>query len=200
MAMANARISAFLAATICAATLELVAAEQRPWQRLRDVIEGHCNRTSVVLIVGFGESPLAVDMHAAGFTNLTSIGFSEALASQMKMKYEDVPVSWQHMDWRSMTFADSTIDCLIDHSSLDALMARPQWEADIEAALRATDRVLRVGGVYLSVSMGDRRALLEASGLPWLIPNASVTADGGKEFAHICTKTAQHVRPRRSEL
>lgn len=78
-------------------------------------------------------------------------------------------VAYEVADCRALPYRDAEFDAVIDKGTLDTMMQADAPEPPREMLIEAC-RVLRPGGVFLSVSYGDaemRRPELERPELPW---------------------------------
>jgi hypothetical protein len=110
------------------------------------------------MVLGCGNSVLSEDLHSAGFTNVTSIDYSEAVINEMRQKCGSQPaLVWETMDATVMRFDDESWETIVDKGTLDALYAEdtPSISATAEAMLRETQRVLASRGRFFLVTMAQ---------------------------------------------
>lgn len=109
-----------------------------------------------VLVVGCGNSELTAQLYEDGFTNITSIDFSERVIQEMSEKYPHM--QWKVMDMTRMdAFEHGSFDLVVDKGALDALMAADTSEirADALRMFEEIERVLCPGGRYICVTMAQ---------------------------------------------
>ena len=58
------------------------------------------------------------------------------------------------MDCRKLDFRDEWFDCIIDKSTLDALLCGSHAFKNLAITLRECQRVLKTNGVYIAISYG----------------------------------------------
>jgi hypothetical protein len=77
---------------------------------------------------------LTADLYALGYTNQTSIDFSQVVIDAMKSKYSDLKTRWDVMDVRELELPDGSVDVAIDKGTLDAMIHGSVWDppADVQ--------------------------------------------------------------------
>ena len=148
----------------------------------------HVGADAAVLQLGCGNSRLAVEWCAGGHRGrLQNVDFSPVVVEQMR---REVPrgfdgnvlplysnVSYDVADVRSLSerdFPSSSFDAVLDKATFDCISCNStNKQADLEAMLLCAFRVLRPGGVFLLVSMGDPESrvmwLDDEPGLDWTV-------------------------------
>lgn len=152
--------------------------EEKDWlctyADVRDRVRELVPPAARVLLVGCGNSTLASDMAADGYTSIVSSDYSAVVIDRMRAKVGDAggAIDWQVQDMMSLSLPDASFDAYFDKAAMDAVLADggDTWSPP-EALLASTDkimieaaRVLRPGGVYLQLSFGQphfRRKYLE---------------------------------------
>jgi hypothetical protein len=78
---------------------------------------------------------LTAELHALGYTNQTSIDFSQVVIDAMKTKYSDLETQWCVMDVRELQLPDGSVDVAIDKGTLDAMIHGSLWDppADVRS-------------------------------------------------------------------
>ena len=59
------------------------------------------------------------------------------------------------MDARDLQYDDNTFDCIIDKSTMDALLCGEQSFLNVAIMTREVQRVLKKGGTYVIISYGQ---------------------------------------------
>jgi len=117
----------------------------------------YCRPSDTILQVGCGNSRLASDMYDVGYRSITSIDISalavEGLAKQNKQKRPEL--KFEQMDVTQMSYSDGHFSAVLDKGTLDALYTdtSPEVEATVQGMWEEVERVTRVGGRYLAVSL-----------------------------------------------
>ena len=62
----------------------------------------------------FFPKTLPVDLCSLGYQNQLCIDFSEIVISQMRQRYESIPIEWRVMDVREMDLPNDHVDLAID--------------------------------------------------------------------------------------
>jgi ribosome biogenesis GTPase A/SAM-dependent methyltransferase len=124
---------------------------------MRDV-----RREQSIMILGCGNSPFSAQLADAGFSNITSVDYSATVVKNMREKYAVTHpgLKWEKSDVRDLhEFDDRTFDVVVDKACFDALVCDEgdPWHpnertvADMTAAVRATSRVLKNTGTFISI-------------------------------------------------
>jgi hypothetical protein len=71
---------------------------------------------------------LTADLHALGYTNQTSIDFSQVVIDAMETKYSNPKTRWSVMDVRELQLPDGSVDMAIDKGALDAMIHGSLWD------------------------------------------------------------------------
>nr|CAD7409038.1 unnamed protein product [Timema cristinae] len=119
----------------------------------------------VVLVVGCGNSSLSADLFDVGYRNITNIDISPVVVRQMtELHLKTRPTMvFQQMDALDMSFPNEQFSVVLDKGTLDALMSdtSPETDRKINKLFSEIDRVLRVGGRYVCVSLLQSHILLK---------------------------------------
>ncbi|KAJ9601480.1 hypothetical protein L9F63_000363 [Diploptera punctata] len=119
----------------------------------------------IILMIGCGNSTLSADLYDVGYRQITNIDISHVVIRQMQDTHgkERPDMVYQQMDALSMTFGDCQFSVVLDKGTLDALM--PDDSEDVRGRIdklfNEIDRVLRVGGRYVCVSLLQEHILLK---------------------------------------
>ncbi|XP_067001304.2 eEF1A lysine and N-terminal methyltransferase homolog [Anabrus simplex] len=119
----------------------------------------------VILIIGCGNSSLSADLYDVGYRQITNIDISHVVIKQMQDLHgkERPDMIYRQMDALNMTFDDGQFSVVFDKGTLDALMPDSTIEtrSRIDKLFSEIDRVLRVGGRYVCVSLLQDHILLK---------------------------------------
>ncbi|PMD54321.1 S-adenosyl-L-methionine-dependent methyltransferase [Hyaloscypha bicolor E] len=133
----------------------------RSFEQLRPFFENNLPPSSSgchILHLGCGNSNLTADLYALGYTNQTSIDFSQVVIDAMMTKYSDLETRWGVMDVRELQLPDGSVDVAIDKGTLDAMIHGSLWDppADVQSNVgKYVDevaRVLKPGGQWLYIT------------------------------------------------
>lgn len=138
------------------------------WPELRDALLGQVgplgdaalSAPALVLELGCGHRPLAVDLAADGF-EVIAADFSPAAFRRAEADLSAPVRSAAVADVRLLPFRDGSFDYVLDKACFDALRPR-----DSAAALSEVCRVLRPGGRFLCVSNNETLLRHHARKLP----------------------------------
>jgi len=113
-----------------------------------------------ILILGCGNSAFSAQMADAGYTNITSIDFRNVVIATMVEKHRErhPGLKWIQADVRRLdsAFERHTFDVVVDKSYLNMLVSdegdsNQQMVAEMEQALNSIARVIKVGGLFVSI-------------------------------------------------
>jgi EEF1A lysine methyltransferase 4 len=78
---------------------------------------------------------LTADLHALGYTNQTSVDFSQVVIDAMKLKYLALSINWCVMDVRKLQLVNESVDVAIDKGTLDTMIHGSPWDppADVRS-------------------------------------------------------------------
>lgn len=129
----------------------------QPWAAIKSYVLPFLkgNQSQDILNVGCGNSPMGVDMLNEGFNHIVNIDISNTVIEQMKKRYlEEKRCNWISMDCTQLEFKENTFDAVIEKGTIDALVCKKDQGSSIHKFLEESYRVLRDGGVFLSISFG----------------------------------------------
>jgi SAM-dependent methyltransferase len=101
---------------------------------------------------------LTADLHRLGYTNQTSVDFSQVVIDAMKSKYAQLDTRWILMDVRELDLPDASVDIAVDKGTLDAFVQGSLWDppddvrTNVGKYVNEVARVLRPGGSWLYIT------------------------------------------------
>ena len=96
---------------------------------------------------------MSEEMYDEGYINMYNNDISPVCIQNMAKRTQDRPqMKWEVMDVRDMTYQDNTFDLIIDKSTIDAILCMQDPYVSAAMVLSECQRVLRTGGVYVSIS------------------------------------------------
>jgi len=165
-----------------------------PFDLIFEMIESFLNPelNHRILVVGLGRSNIIEVLYKKGFRDITAVDISPMVISKMQKKYEHLTgVDFIAMDAREMiTLASDSFTAVIDKAMIDALFCMSDFNDSVNRAYSEIFRVLRMDGVFLSVSHAIPLARVPYLRLiRWAIDMASLV-EGEKLTLFVLTKTA----------
>lgn len=113
------------------------------------------NKVNPVLVIGCGNSRLTSELLQDGYTNISNIDISTVVIEQMARKFEGQKgVDFQVMDITNLTFPEQLFDVVFDKGALDALYLGGDGKTKVKVAVPGIYRVLRPGGILISMTFG----------------------------------------------
>ena len=145
------------------------------------------DKSAKILQLGCGNSNFANDMFNDGFIDITNIDISHVCVEKMSRRFPNM--RFLQMDMTSLTFEDHSFDIVIEKATLDSLLVdcKSPWDLTdpsqlaVLKCLEQVKRVLRPGGVFLSLTFSPphfRVPLLASPGLDWAV---EVAVCGGRD-------------------
>ena len=133
------------------------------YETLCGVLHKYIKRTDNVLMIGCGNSTLSERMYDVGIPGIVNIDLSAVVIQQMQAKNRArKEMEWIKMDMLDMQFDDGRFDACVDKGTLDALMSGDPNEKvneDADRLFNEVDRVLKVGGRYVCISLAQDHIL-----------------------------------------
>ncbi|GAQ86960.1 hypothetical protein KFL_003230050 [Klebsormidium nitens] len=130
---------------------------------VHDAVNRHFQKDDVILELGCGTSGLMHDLAQDGFSRLKAIDYSQAAIDTQNSIHGDADIDFRCMDVSNLEFENSSIDGIIDKSTLDSLDCCVGVD-DQSAARRAVQeayRVLRPRGRWIVISLRDPKRRVE---------------------------------------
>ncbi|KAH9569012.1 hypothetical protein CY35_03G109600, partial [Sphagnum magellanicum] len=126
------------------------------------LINMYIPKSSKILMVGCGNASISEDMVSDGYQDIVNIDISAVVIEAMREKYKDMhQLQYQRMDVQEMkAFKDGQFDSVLDKGLLDSLMCGTSAPCSVSTMLQEVHRVLKPGGVYLLITLGEPRLRL----------------------------------------
>jgi SAM-dependent methyltransferase len=146
--------------------LLLLASRPPSWSEPSTASSVQASRSPSILVVGCGNSPFSADLYDAGFRDVVSVDYSEAVIAKMRRRHSGArpEMRWLVMDMTDMSgLGDGSFDVVLDKAAADSLLSDEGdvWDPRPEAVEAArsycahASRVLRPGGSYVQVSLAQ---------------------------------------------
>lgn len=140
------------------------------WGDLMQTIAPFFDGDEIVLNIGCGNSPMAIEM-ADTFETVVNIDISSVVIEQMESLHSDITnIIWLTMDCTQLEFDDGVFDYAFDKGTIDALMCGEDSAENVNKTLSEAHRVLSPGGLFFEITYGrpeNRLRLFESTGLDW---------------------------------
>lgn len=107
-------------------------------------------RTSAVLVPGVGNDRALGALYDAGWWELTAFDYSAGAVERARALLGERPVALLRADARELPFGAASFDAVLDKGALDAVDLA--GDGSLDAAVAELSRVVRPGGVVVSVS------------------------------------------------
>ena len=168
-----------------------------PFDQIYEMIESFLNPeiNHRILIVGVGHSNIIECLYKHGFRDITAIDISPTVILKMQKKYAHLTgVEFLAMDVREMiTLSSNSYTAVIDKACMDSLFCMSDFKDSVNRALKEIFRVLRMNGIFFSVSHAIPLARVPYLRLiRWAIDMASLV-EGEKLTLFVLTKTEDEV-------
>jgi len=134
--------------------------EKRTAKKLGDVVGAYLKPDAKILNLGCGNSDMSAKMYINGFEQIVNIDISEKLLQNLRQAQEKAmpKMQWLYMNASALTFDSESFDVIVDKGTMDAM------EENVElnlASVRESFRVLRSGGVMVSISYVPARRRID---------------------------------------
>lgn len=156
-----------------------------------------------MLELGCGNSQLCEEMYRDGITEVTCTDLSAVAVEKMQKRleakgYKEIKVL--EADMLDLPFNDECFDVVIEKGTMDVLFVnsgdpwnpRPETVAQVKAMLEGVHRVLKLDGIFISISFGQphfRRPLFDAPNFTWSV-EWSTFGDGFHYFFYVLRKAS----------
>lgn len=155
------------------------------------VMRGQISNFIVSLqVLGPGNSSLPLDLRNDGLQDVTAVDISAVVVSKMTQQVAHVVASGlQYVvgDMMNLSFPENHFDSIIEKGTLDVLFVendsswnpRPEVQENVHRMLEETHRVLKDGGVFVSITFMQphfRKPFLTAEQYTW---SCDVSSYGG---------------------
>lgn len=130
------------------------------YRELRGILDEYSNglKNARILHVGCGTSSLPEKLYDDGYVNIANIDNSDVAISVMRERNKKRPeMTWSVMDVTSMSYKQDSFDIVVELSLIDALACNPEFETIIGRYINEVLRVLRPGGVFISISFSPEQ-------------------------------------------
>ena len=106
--------------------------------------------------VGCGNSEFSEKMYEDGYVHNYNIDIADNVIAFMKERNKNKQgLHFDVMDVKEMKFKDETFDCVIDKSTIDALLCGEHSFMNVALMTKEISRVLKTGGIYFIISYGS---------------------------------------------
>ena len=156
------------------------------------------SKSSRILNVGCGNSEFSEKMYEDGYTHNYNIDIADNVIAFMKERNKNKQgLHFEVMDVKEMKFKDETFDCVIDKSTIDALLCGEHSFMNVALMTKEISRVLKTGGIYFIISYGspdNRMVHLERDHLAFDIQIYTIKKQDDEEssekihYGYICKK------------
>lgn len=170
------------------------------WPAVAELASAYLPTSGPILDVGCGNSLLPVQLHAAGFQDVTGIDLSLAAILHMRREHAHLAgLSFEVMDARQLAYEDGHFGAVVEKGTLEAIGLSGQ-----AAYLQEVSRVLRpASGIFMTVTHTApeevRRQLVEAGAELEVLEHRELphpSMPGEHFYAVVCRRTARCAPPR----
>jgi ubiquinone/menaquinone biosynthesis C-methylase UbiE len=125
------------------------------YNTLYPLITKYISPENRILMLGCGNSVLSEELYDNGYTNIVNVDISGVVIDQMKKRNLHRPnMEWVEMDALDMQYEECSFDIVFDKSTLDAILCGEMSFINTAIMLKEIQRVLKVGGTFISISYG----------------------------------------------
>jgi len=114
----------------------------------------HIPMEATVLMLGCGNADFSAEMYDHGVKNITNIDLSTVVVEQMrKRNIHRLGMSYHVMDVQELAFPNALFDVVVDKSTMDCIFCCDGSVRIVGRMLTEAYRVLKPGGMYISMSL-----------------------------------------------
>ena len=115
-----------------------------------------------IVMLGCGSAAFSADMYDDGFVNIKNIDLSSVVIQKMAAMHAKArpEMTWQVMDVQNLEFDDETFDVVFDKSTMDCIFCCDKSNEMIAEMMKEAWRVLKPGGIFLSLSLHDAKKVV----------------------------------------
>ena len=121
------------------------------------ILHKYIKPTDNILSIGCGNSTLSADLYDVGYKKQKNIDLSDTAIRQMNHLHnvQRPELTYEKMDATSMDYDNDAFSVVIDKGTLDAMMPdeSPEVVANVYKLFSEIERVLRLGGRYICISL-----------------------------------------------
>jgi SAM-dependent methyltransferase len=133
------------------------------WSEIKSFFQDHVpipgdGETTKLLIPGMGNDPILLDLVGAGYRDITAFDYSEGAVERQSelLSYDSSAKETVTLLCRDARALDeewtNEFDAILEKGCLDALYLSDETDGNVERAAEELHRVLKPGGVFMSVS------------------------------------------------
>ncbi len=128
---------------------------------LGPILGRRIERSQAILELGCGSSALGIALHDDGYRSVTCIDYALAALTHAQARAAGrTGLSYVAMDALRLGFADASFDVVVEKGTIDAIACSTPRDENLTALFAEVARVLRPGGLLVSISMRHPRARL----------------------------------------
>ena len=126
------------------------------YETLSQLLNENLTKESKILIIGCGNANFSEDLYDAGFKYQWNIDISSVVIQQMKERNKArKEMIYEVMDCCDLSYPDNFFDCIIDKSTIDAILCGDNAFLNTALMLKESQRTLKEeGGKYIAISYG----------------------------------------------
>jgi len=157
------------------------------------VVSHFPSNVSTILNIGCGNSRMPQELADDGYPEVISIDISDVAVEKMATKFAHIPgLKFLQMDATKMTFQDNSFDVVFDKGTLDALYTGSAEM--VKNVIPEVYRVLRPGGIFVSVTFGAPRSRKDLNMTSKLIAQEQ-SASGWSRFHTVVLERSENSEP-----
>lgn len=127
------------------------------FQDVEHIFEKYVSKSDRIFLPGCGNAPLSPDMYDAGYKDQFNCDTSGVAIKQMSEKHRSRPgMVFEEMDATKTGLQSASFDAVVDKSLIDTLLCCADSVAITTAMVDEFYRLLKPGGVYITMSLHDQ--------------------------------------------